>query len=249
MTETVDLTGARAPDGMRLYAIGDVHGRLDLLQRMHDAIDSEIARDRPDDWRIIHLGDYCDRGPQTRGVLDFIIGRQAVDNRVLSLRGNHDDGMLNFLNDKGEQRIFTQHGGDATARSYGVEADFASEASIRVVRAVLRSAVPQSHKDFLDSLPLNAVFGDFFFVHAGIRPGIPLNMQDPADMMWIRGEFHNHTGLYEKVIVHGHTPQNDVEFRPNRVNLDTRAPLSGVLSCLRVDGAEKRLLTISESKP
>ena len=238
----VDFASARAPEGMRLYAIGDVHGRRDLLVRMHEAIDAEIARDRPGDWRIVHLGDYCDRGPDTKGVLDFIIARQAEDARILSLRGNHDDGMLNFLKASGEWRIFTNNGGETTASSYGVQADFSTPWTLEASRDALNAAMPAAHRAFLEALPYQADFGDFMFCHAGVRPGVPLDGQYPQDLIWIRDAFLHHDGLYARVIVHGHTPVDGVDIRRNRVNLDTRAFASGRLSAIAIEGDGKRIL-------
>jgi len=240
----VDFAAARAPEGMRLYAIGDVHGCRDLLKRMHAAIEDEIARDRPGDWRIIHLGDYCDRGPDTKGVIDFIVARQAADARIISLRGNHDDGMLNFLTAGGEWRIFTHNGGETTAASYGVRADFATPWMLEASRDALNAAMPAAHRAFLEALQYQVSFGDFMFCHAGVRPGVPLDRQDRHDLMWIRNEFHDHGGLYARVIVHGHTPVAAVDIRHNRVNLDTRAFASGMLSAIAIEGDRKRILEV-----
>jgi len=240
----VDFAAARAPEGMRLYAIGDVHGCRDLLKRMHAAIEDEIARDRPGDWRIIHLGDYCDRGPDTKGVIDFIVARQAADARIISLRGNHDDGMLNFLTAGGEWRIFTHNGGETTAASYGVRADFATPWMLEASRDALNAAMPAAHRAFLEALQYQVSFGDFMFCHAGVRPGVPLDRQDRHDLMWIRNEFHDHGGLYARVIVHGHTPVAAVDIRRNRVNLDTRAFASGMLSAIAIEGDRKRILEV-----
>ncbi len=238
----VRLADARPPDGMRLYAIGDVHGCRDLLAEMHARIEAEIARDRPDDWRIVHVGDYCDRGPDTRGAIDFLIARMEADRRVICLRGNHDEGFLNFIAGSGPDRIFTANGGEATAASYGVAADFSSARSIDAARAALARAAPDAHRAFLAGLPFSAVFGDFFLCHAGIRPGVPLDAQDEQDLIWIRTDFLDDPRLHPKVIVHGHTPAAEVEILPNRVNVDTRAFAGGRLSALVVDGTDKRLL-------
>lgn len=241
----VHFLDARAPDGMRLYAIGDVHGRLDLLKAMHARIRSELMRDHPPDWRIIHVGDYVDRGPDSKGVLDFMVARIAEDPRVVALRGNHDEGFEHFLAGKPGSRTFTANGGDATCRSYGVAADFTSGTGIEEARIAMRAAVPAAHLAFLEGLAASAEFGDFFFCHAGIRPGVPLDRQDPQDLIWIRETFLHHPGLHPKVIVHGHTPQNEAEVLANRVNVDTLAYASGRLTALVVDGTEKRLLEVS----
>lgn len=241
----IRLAEARPPDGMRLYAIGDVHGCRALLAEMHARIEAELARDRPDDWRIVHIGDYGDRGPDTAGVLDFLVARMQADARVLCLRGNHDEGFLNFVAGTGPDRIFTANGGEATAASYGVAADFSSAAGVAKARAGLAAALPESHRAFLSALPFYATFGDFFLCHAGIRPGVPLDAQDPQDLIWIRDAFLDDPRLHPKVIVHGHTPAAEPEIMPNRVNVDTRAFASGRLSALMVEGSRKSLLEVS----
>jgi serine/threonine protein phosphatase 1 len=230
---------ATAPEGMRLYAIGDVHGRADLLKLIHERIDAEIARDRPDDWRIVHLGDYVDRGYDSRGVIEFLIARIREDARHITLMGNHDERFAMFLRDVFEWPNFRNFGGLETALSYGV--DFAARGDIEAGHRALAAAVPADHVEFLDSLPYSASFGDFFFCHAGIRPGVPLERQSKEDLIWIRREFHRHEGLHPKVIVHGHTPVATPEILANRVNLDTLAYESGQLTALAVEGKEKRL--------
>lgn len=246
----VHFLDARAPDGMRLYAIGDVHGRLDLLRAMHAEIRAELMRDRPDDWRIVHLGDYVDRGPDSAGVIAFLMERIAEDGRIVALAGNHDMALLDFLREGDRTQMFRRFGGNDTARSYGTHVDFATASSAEAGRLALAAAIPLSHLDFLRGLPRSAEFGDFFFCHAGIRPGVPLDWQDPQDLIWIRDAFLNFPGLHPKVVVHGHTPQDQAEIMPNRVNLDTLAYASGRLTALAVDGSKngskKRLMEVSE---
>ena len=243
MTDGIHFLDARAPDRMRLYAIGDVHGRLDLLERMHERIAGEIARDRPADWRIVHLGDYVDRGPQSRGVIDFLIAACARDQRMIALAGNHDMGFLEFLEEADGGGLFARYGGKETAKSYGVDAQFHSPNALRLTWAELRCEVPGKHRAFMLNLRFSIGFGDFFFCHAGIRPGVPLNRQDPDHLIWIRDEFLDYAGLHPKVIVHGHTMTDAPEVLANRVNVDTGAWRSGVLTALVIDGAEKRLIT------
>lgn len=241
----ISLEDAATPPGMRLYAIGDVHGRLDLLEAMHTRIAAEIAADRPSDWRIIHLGDYIDRGPESCGVVEHLIRAGRDDSRNLCLAGNHDLGMLDFLAQPQEAGLFLRHGGVETALSYGVRLGVESVGELRRAHAQLVEAVPPAHVAFFRELSTALSFGDFFFCHAGIRPGIPLDQQVAEDLIWIRGEFHKYAGLHPKVVVHGHTPVASAELRPNRVNLDTGAYYSGRLTALVVDGKEKRLLEVS----
>jgi serine/threonine protein phosphatase 1 len=243
LIDGIHFLDARAPDGMRLYAIGDVHGRLDLLSGMHRQIAAEIERDRPADWRIIHLGDYVDRGPDSKGVIDFLIAAQKRDPRIIALAGNHDIGFRDFLAMPDADGLFARYGGRETALSYGVAIDFADPTSLEQGWKDLVSAVSPEQKQFLHDLPYSVSFGDFFFCHAGVRPGIALDRQAHDDLIWVRAIFLDHPGLYEKVIVHGHTPQAEAELMPNRVNVDTAAYQSGRLTALVVDGADKRILT------
>lgn len=236
------FTEARAPEGMRLYAIGDVHGRLDLLDGLHRQIRAELERDRPADWRVIHLGDYVDRGPQSRGVIESVIEWQSAEPRVLALAGNHEQGFLDFLVDPQMSGLFARFGGADTARSYGVELDTGDRHRFREGHAALVAAVPANHRSFLGRLAFFAEFGDFFFCHAGVRPTQPLSAQTADDLIWIREDFLNWTELFSKVVVHGHTPVAEPDIRPNRVNCDTGAFQSGVLSALVVEGREKRFL-------
>lgn len=247
---TSSLTGihfpdARGPENLRLYAIGDVHGRLDLLQAMHQMVAAEIGRDSPVDWRVIHLGDYVDRGPDSKGVVDFLIAARRRDPRNVMLAGNHDIGFLDFLAEPLVDGLFAHNGGPQTALSYGVALDLSSLAALRSGHAALAEAVPAAHVAFLRSLEFSAAFGDFFFCHAGVRPGVALEEQRPQDLVWIRHQFLNHAGLYEKVVVHGHTPAPEAEILANRVNVDTGAFRSGRLTALAIDGADKRILTVS----
>lgn len=240
----ISFTDARGPEGMLVYAIGDVHGRLDLLTGMHAQIAADIMRLRPGDWRIVHLGDYVDRGPESRGVIEFLVRQTAADGRVLSLAGNHDAGFLDFLAKPDPDGLFARYGGVQTAQSYGVELDVRDSDSFDEGCRALAAAVPPAHRDFLQELKFSASLGDFFFCHAGIRPGVALDKQDPKDLIWIRGDFHRHQELFPKVVVHGHTPVSEPEVLANRVNLDTGAFASGRLTALVIDGAEKRLLTV-----
>ena len=247
-TEGIHLMDAAGPAGTRIYAIGDVHGRLDLLREMHARIGEEIERDAPDDWRVVHVGDYIDRGPDSKGVIDFLIAAIGADSRHIALAGNHDAGLVEFLSMPDKEGLFARHGGRQTAMSYGVEADFSSQRLARQAADALLAAMPASHVNFLTTLQRSVTFGDFFFCHAGIRPGVPLALQNPEDLIWIREKFLNSPLLHEKVVVHGHTPSQTPEIMPNRVNVDTAAFSTGVLTALSIDGTRKRILQIGEGR-
>ena len=244
MTAGIDFTHACGPDGVRVYAIGDVHGRFDLLLQMHGAISSDLAAHATKDWRIIHLGDYVDRGPDSRSVLDMLV-KGTRDPRMVALAGNHDLAFLEFLATPDPASLFALYGGRQTAQSYGVETSFEPALIDRTHRDLVR-AVPRSHGEFLGGLAFAVTLGDFFFCHAGIRPGVELDAQDSNDLVWIRGEFHRFEGLHPKLIVHGHTPVAQPEIRANRVNLDTGAFQSGTLSAIVIDGPEKTILQVSD---
>jgi serine/threonine protein phosphatase 1 len=240
----VDLLSAKGPPGMLLCAIGDVHGRLDLLEKVHEGITAQIKKRAVADWRIVHLGDYVDRGANSRGVLDFLVAAKARDPRIICLAGNHDVGFLDFLKEPDPAGLFATNGGIQTALSYGVQLDLKDQAAFASQHSALVQSVPDEHRRFVGSLVFTAEFGDFFFCHAGIMPGVPLDAQEPRDLIWIREPFLEHDGLYEKVVVHGHTPSRDPEVRKNRINVDTGAFASGVLTALLIEGSDKQLMQV-----
>jgi len=236
------LGQARVPDGMRLYAIGDVHGRADLLERMFSAIKADRAALPPADTRIVMLGDYTDRGPDSRGVIDMLAARMD-DPSLVCLRGNHDDWLATYLTDPEQVGDhFLRWGGVETLRSYGVTSTWRSHTELS---RELQERIPLAHRNFLARLGLSHVEGDYFFVHAGVRPGVSLDRQARHDLIWIRDEFHHHKGSYGKVIVHGHTPHDEVEVRPNRINVDTFAYASGRLSAVVLEGQGHRFISVS----
>jgi serine/threonine protein phosphatase 1 len=245
MTDGVHFLDAEGPAGMRIFAVGDIHGRLDLLEAMHRRIAGDLASSPPEDWRIVHLGDYGDRGPHTSGVIAHLTARKQRDPRVITLRGNHDQSFLDFLGVGDRVRLFERYGGFETAASYGVTADFSSPEAASATREALVAAMPADHLRFLADLPLFSELGDFFFCHAGIRPGVPLSEQDPHDLLWIRETFLNDPRLHPKIIVHGHTPVAEPELMANRVDVDTGAYYSGLLTALVIEGKEKKVLSVS----
>jgi serine/threonine protein phosphatase 1 len=235
------LADARTPDGTRVYAIGDVHGCLDALAGVHRAIGADLLRRPAADWRIVHLGDYVDRGADSRGVIDFLLARMAEDARVLCLRGNHDEMFAQSLAGKRQAaELWLMNGGGETLENYGVSVVRFLDA-LRSGDMTLR--IPEAHRGFLDALGTSLRFGDYYFVHAGINPGSALDAQTPHDQLWIREPFLNSDRQFEAVVVHGHTPVRRVAVRPNRIGIDTGAVYGGSLSCLVLEGGSKALLS------
>jgi serine/threonine protein phosphatase 1 len=241
-----DVEEARysVPQATRVYAIGDIHGRADLLRRLHAAI-SEDAKSAPTLRRVaVYLGDYVDRGQESRAVLDILCHEPLAGFESVHLLGNHEDAMLQFLIDPGIGPSWFSNGGDATLYSYGIGHPPASdrEERMRLMSEALRSKLPPAHHAFLSRLPLSHAEGDYYFVHAGIRPGRPFEEQEKDDLLWIRDEFLRSTARHEKCVVHGHTITTEVDIRPNRVGIDTGAFYTGVLTALVLDGDTRRLI-------
>jgi serine/threonine protein phosphatase 1 len=234
------LDDARPPDDTRLYAIGDIHGCIRQLVELIDAIDADLKAFPVKRHRIITLGDYVDRGPDSKAVLQFLIECRKT-RPMICLRGNHDQRMLEFIDVPDEVgEAFLQYGGRELLSSYGIDPDTTTD--LAGLSKAFGRKVPREHIDFLDSLALSHVEQDYFFCHAGIRPGVPLDEQEPNDLIWIRNRFLVHQGAHPKVIVHGHTPRDTVDIQPNRINLDTECYFSGILSCVVLEGCRHRLL-------
>ena len=227
-----DATKPRLPSGRRIYAIGDIHGRADLLSGLFEHIDNDL-KSRPTSEAIqVLLGDYIDRGSGSRQVIEMLIARRQSHNLML-LKGNHEECVLHFLRDPSMLSQWKTIGGLNTVLSYGVTPPRTfDEKSQREVAAAFLESMPETHHRFLQGLALSFCCGDFFFVHAGVRPGIPLQTQSQHDLLWIRDDFLLHEEDFGKIVVHGHTPTQEPEVRPNRINIDTGAYATGRLTCL-----------------
>lgn len=227
---------ARLPEGVRIYAIGDVHGRADLLDRLMLRIDAHIAANPIVRPIFLFIGDYIDRGPASRDVIDLLIKCAWVREAVF-LRGNHDIFIMNFLRNPNVLQDWSKIGGLETLMSYGLQPPIGADEAIRKELAkALDSVLPASHRQFLSGLPSSFPCGGYFFVHAGVRPGVPLTKQSDDDLLWIRDEFLLHEEDFGKIIVHGHTPVRELDIRPNRINIDTGAYVTGRLTCLMLEG-------------
>jgi serine/threonine protein phosphatase 1 len=222
----------RIPNGMRIYAIGDVHGRVDLLNAAFERIDATLKAHPIKQSVQVFLGDYIDRGPNSREVIDALIARKK-QHAMVCLKGNHESYAVQFLSDPSVLEEWKQFGGTSTLLSYQVNPSSRNDPQPpeEVVKA-FRQALPTSHRRFLEGLGLSFTCGDFFFTHAGVRPGIPLGQQREQDLLWIREDFLLHEEDFGKIIVHGHTPAKEPDVRPNRINIDTGAYATGRLTCL-----------------
>lgn len=223
-------------EGLRIYAIGDVHGRADLLDRLLSRIDAHLAA-RPVARPVcLLIGDYIDRGPDSREVLDLLINC-ANGREIIFLRGNHDVLIDRFLKDPATLRDWSRIGGLETLMSYGLKPSLNPDADMQKELAeALDAILPESHRRFLGNLGSSFTCDSYFFAHAGVRPGIPLAKQSDDDLLWIRDEFLLHEEMFERIIVHGHTPVHEIDIRPNRINIDTGAYATGRLSCLVLEG-------------
>ena len=230
------LSPARIPDGIRIYAVGDLHGRVDLLDRLLSHIDDDIARYPTHRAIQIFLGDYVDRGPHSRFVIDRLIDRGQTQ-EVVCLKGNHEVFLLDFLRNPELIKYWRQYGGLETLVSYGVVPPFnPTPAQLEALLKKLRNAMPTAHFEFLTRLQVTFTCGDYFFVHAGVRPGVALDRQQEKDLLWIREEFLQSDADFGKIIVHGHTPVSVAELHANRINIDTGAYATGLLTCLILEG-------------
>jgi len=240
----IDLSYPSLPDGQLLYAIGDIHGRLDLLGMLLATIEANAAQSRSAQKTLVFLGDYIDRGPDSRGVVEALLDDLPPDFEAHFLKGNHEALLLAFLDDSLTLQQWLINDAKTTMRSYGVDVRSLEReaASPEVWRGAFVAALPESHRHFFQTLTLMTIFGDYLFVHAGLRPGVPIEAQDERDLIWIRREFLDSTVDFGKFVVHGHTPVARPEVRSNRIDIDTGAVFSGKLTALRLEGNEQSLL-------
>ncbi len=222
------------PEGLRVYAVGDVHGRADLLERLHKQIGADLDRHPPDEVLVVYLGDYVDRGPDTRGVVDRVL---AADWPRVCLMGNHEDMMLAAMSDPESLALWLFNGGNATLESYGVGVDDPGHAG-----SALEAALPDAHRAFFADLALYHEVGDYLFVHAGLMPGRPLADQARHDLMWVREPFLSDRRDHGTMVVHGHTIRRGIDEQPNRIGIDTGAFATGHLTCVVLEGTTRRFL-------
>ena len=244
------LSGEKGPSGPphgRAYAIGDIHGRLDLLKDLLDQVERDNAARRPAKTWLIFLGDFVDRGPDSRGVIELLQSRPPGFARPVFIKGNHEEFFLRVLEGEEDTVVdWLTYGGYQCCESYGVSQGWTLNATAQEIVDRLRASVPKSHRDFLEHLADSFQFGDYLFVHAGIRPGVPLHSQSSKDLRWIREGFLEDRTDHGVVVVHGHTIVETPEEHPNRIALDTGAYRSGVLTALGLEGRERWFISATD---
>jgi len=238
------------PAGQVVYAVGDVHGRLDLLEDLVASIREDVAQHPSDSTRsLIFLGDYVDRGPESRGVVDAVMSDLLPGFTTIRLMGNHEEAMLSFLDGESDGLDWLSFGGLETLLSYGVPLRSLPDSgeAVRALQRALIEAVPERHVTFFRNCLLHYSVGDYVFVHAGVRPGITLEKQTQTDLLWIRDDFlRARAALPGRVVVHGHTICDLPQNRGQRINIDTGAFVSGRLTCLVLRGNERRFLSTGD---
>jgi serine/threonine protein phosphatase 1 len=233
------------PAGLRIYAVGDIHGRLDLLNTLLARISTDIAL-RPTARPVyVFLGDYIDRGSSSRQTIDRLIEHGATNDSIF-LRGNHEQIALKCLTDQALFDQWLRLGGLATLVSYGVPPETLANGKLIVeLQSAFHSALPKAHFRFFRDLQNSFVCGDFFFAHAGVKPNVELSRQKESDLLWIREEFLSSNSDFGKIIIHGHTPTSEIEVGPNRINIDTGAFATGRLTCLVIEDGSLSVIDTS----
>ena len=233
---------AAIPVGQRVYAVGDIHGCADLFKALIAAIDTDDAARAKAQTSVILLGDLIDRGPDSAGVIRLARDWQAR-RQVRILMGNHEEMFLAALRKHSVMPPFLRFGGRETLLSYSIEPEAYTRADIAGVMTLAQAAIPQVDLDFVASFEDQITVGDYHFVHAGVRPGVPLVDQKTADLRWIREPFLDHSDDFGKIVVHGHTIADKPDIRTNRIGIDTGAYRSGRLTALGLEGTRRWLLT------
>ena len=229
-------TTRRVPDGTCVYCVGDIHGRDDLLREVAERVEADLKSRSFDQAVTVFLGDYIDRGADSKRVLERLATNEWPTS-IIALAGNHEDFLLAFLDDAEMLDFWRGQGGLETLHSYGVDVGPAMAGrDFAAVQAAFTARLPQHHRDFLKALKVSAPIGDYFFCHAGVRPGVPLERQERDDLLNIRDPFLSSKAEHGKLVVHGHTPSVAPEIHANRIGIDTGAYATGQLTCLVLEG-------------
>lgn len=232
--------------GERVYAIGDIHGRADLFAALIDAVEADDAARTPAQTTVILLGDLVDRGPDSAGVIAMARAWQQR-RKVRILAGNHEEMFIDSFASKDVLREFLRHGGRETILSYPVDPEEYRRAELGETQALMRAAIPAEDIAFIQSFEDRIVIGDYAFVHAGVRPGVPIAEQRVSDLRWIRRPFLEDPDLHEQMVVHGHSIADEPQFRVNRIGIDTGAYASGRLTALGLEGETRWLIETSDA--
>jgi serine/threonine protein phosphatase 1 len=235
---------SRIPTGERVYAIGDIHGRLDLLEELLASIAADDDRRPAALTHLIFLGDLIDRGPASAAVVDHVMQLSCAQPRVRVLMGNHEEVFVHCLDGNVQAlRLFLKIGGAETILSYGVASEDLANSTFEELSEILLPKVPQAHREFLGALENRIEIGDYLFVHAGIRPATPVEEQQPTDLRWIREPFLNSTVDHGRVVVHGHTITKMPVTHTNRIGIDTGAYESGRLTAIGLENTDRWFLS------
>jgi serine/threonine protein phosphatase 1 len=222
--------------------VGDIHGRDDLLAEMAEQVSADVKVRSFDDAVTVFLGDYVDRGHGSRRVVEQL-ARGEWPTSIIALAGNHEDLLMAFLENAEVLAAWRSLGGLETLHSYGVEVGLARGGrGFKAVQTAFAAEFPEHHRRFLEGLDISTYIGDYFFCHAGVRPGVPLDRQNRDDLLNIRGPFLSSEVEHGKLVVHGHTPSVDPEIRPNRIGIDTGAYATGRLTCLVLEKDQRRFM-------
>ena len=235
--------GPAGPRGWRAYAVGDVHGRLDLLDQLLDKIHEDLNRRPAKKVLLVFVGDLIDRGPSSAHVVERLRTYIHPNVQTAFILGNHEEVLLRIL--AGDAELITKwrwFGGTECLSSYGVDTVKLAKMKVEDALEVIRAAIPREHIEFLETFDDSCRFGDYLFVHAGIRPGVEIDQQRQSDLRWIREAFLFDETDHGFIVVHGHTIRPEVEIRGNRIGIDTGAYQSGVLTALAIEGAESWFL-------
>lgn len=228
------------PSGQRVYAVGDIHGRQDLLSQLLVMIDEDDAQRGPAETHIIFLGDLVDRGPDSKGVVSTLLALAKNRKNIRFLIGNHEEVMIGaHKGDPSMVRFFCRIGGRETILSYGVPLARYRDMEIEELAELLPTLFPQEHMDFISAFEDQIVMGDYVFVHAGIRPKVPLAEQNLKDLRWIREDFISYNRPHEKFVIHGHTISENIDTQSNRIGIDTGAYLTDRLTAIGLEGTER----------
>jgi serine/threonine protein phosphatase 1 len=236
------------PPGSRVYAFGDIHGRVDLLRQLHALVHDDAWRRQAPRNVAVYLGDYIDRGEESPAVIDLLLDAPLPGFETVLLKGNHEESLLRFLEDVSIGPSWMLYGGQETLAAYGVRPPSPGrEGELERAQRELRLKLPPRHLRFFNDLKLTHEEGDYLFAHAGVRPGVPLDQQDAQDLMWIRDEFLFSDAEFGKIVVHGHTISERPDVQRNRIGIDTGAFASGRLTCLVLEGADWSFLQTGDS--